>query len=466
MQYRIEVQDKSDVFDAISEGIKKDILDMGIRKVKEISFIQVYLLEGKISKSQLKAICENLLVDSVTQEFSCNKSFVSGQTKNRHIVEIAYNPGVMDPVEESTLKAIRDLGIKGIESLSTAKKYIFVGPLSKKEVSLISEKLLYNKVIQHPVIGKSHHKKAIPPYEFKLITVGLIGVSQKKLVEISKEGQLFLNLEEMKTIQSYFKKIGRNPTDCELESLAQTWSEHCKHKTFRGNVDYNGKKIKNLLKNTVMRVTKELDKDWCVSVFKDNSGIIRFDDKHDVCFKVETHNHPSALEPYGGAGTGIGGVIRDPLGTGMGAKPIMNTDIFCFGPPDVKPNKIPKGTLHPKRVMKGVVSGVRDYGNRMGIPTCNGAILFDEGYIGNPLVYCGNVGLIPKNKSEKRVDPGDLIVVVGGRTGRDGIHGATFSSGELTEESESVSGQAVQIGNPITEKKVTDTILEARYLNL
>ncbi|MCK4284264.1 MAG: phosphoribosylformylglycinamidine synthase, partial [Candidatus Brocadiae bacterium] len=178
--------------------------------------------------------------------------------------------------------------------------------------------------------------------------------------------------------------------------------------------------------------------------------------------KVETHNHPSAIEPYGGANTGIGGVIRDPLGTGLGAKPILNTDVFCFGPLDMAEEDVPRGALHPKRVMKGVVAGVRDYGNRMGIPTANGAVYFDERYTGNPLVYCGNIGLLPKDCVEKAARPGDLAVVVGGRTGRDGIHGATFSSVELTSESEEVSGGAVQIGNAITEKKVADTLLKAR----
>ena len=226
------------------------------------------------------------------------------------------------------------------------------------------------------------------------------------------------------------------------------------------------RKYGNLLKETVMKVTKELNKPWCVSVFKDNSGVIRFDEKYNVCFKVETHNHPSALEPYGGAGTGLGGCIRDPLGTGLGAKPIINTDVFCFGPSDYPYRKLPKGVLHPKRIMKGVVAGVRDYGNRMGIPTSNGAVVFDERFVGNPLVFCGNVGIMPKDKSFKTVNSGDLAVVVGGRTGRDGIHGATFSSGELTHESQELSGTAVQIGNPITEKKMTDTVLQARDKNL
>ncbi|HUV38408.1 MAG TPA: phosphoribosylformylglycinamidine synthase subunit PurL, partial [Planctomycetota bacterium] len=227
-------------------------------------------------------------------------------------------------------------------------------------------------------------------------------------------------------------------------------------------IEYEGETIDNLLKHTVVRVTEELDKPWCVSVFKDNAGVIRFTEKNHVCFKVETHNHPSAIEPYGGAGTGIGGVIRDPMGTGMGAKPIANTDVFCFGRPDMKREDVPKGALHPKRVMKGVVAGVRDYGNRMGIPTVNGAVLFDDRFVGNPLVYCGNLGLIPVGMDRKRARKGDLIIVVGGRTGRDGIHGATFSSAELTQESETVSSGAVQVGNPIVEKKMLDVLLTAR----
>ncbi len=199
-----------------------------------------------------------------------------------------------------------------------------------------------------------------------------------------------------------------------------------------------------------------------MSVFRDNAGVVRFDEHFNVVFKVETHNHPSALEPYGGANTGLGGVIRDPMGTGLGAKPVCNTDVFCFAPPDTPVDELPAGVLHPRRVMKGVVAGVRDYGNRMGIPTVNGAIFFDPRYLGNPLVYCGNVGLLPRDKSDKQVLPGHQIVVLGGRTGRDGIHGATFSSAELTSESESLSGGAVQIGNAITEKMVLDIVLMAR----
>ncbi len=279
----------------------------------------------------------------------------------------------------------------------------------------------------------------------------------------------------MRTIQEHYRAAGRDPTDVELETLAQTWSEHCSHKTLKGRVEFRDetgvRSYDNLLKETIFAATQEVRRrlgadDWCVSVFEDNAGVVRFDDKYHVCFKVETHNHPSAIEPYGGANTGLGGVIRDPMGTGLGAKPVCNTDVFCFAPPDTPPEALPAGVLHPLKVMKGVVAGVRDYGNRMGIPTVNGAVCFDARYLGNPLVFCGTVGLIPVDRCEKAARPGDLIVALGGRTGRDGIHGATFSSAELTEESETVSGGAVQIGNAIAEKKLLDVLLQARDAGL
>ncbi|MDD5495596.1 MAG: phosphoribosylformylglycinamidine synthase subunit PurL [Candidatus Omnitrophica bacterium] len=465
MFWRIEIKEKEGHFDALGESAKRDINDLDLRsRAREVKTVQVYHLDGELQEPDIKTICEDLLIDPVTQEYDYSGS---AEAESRFkVVEVAYNPGVMDPVEESTKKAILDLGIAGIRSVRTAKKYLIKGDLSADDIRLLAEKVLYNKLVQHVVKDPSEVSAEPPTYCFKLISVDLIKAADKRLKKISRDGQLFLDLEEMRTIKKYFVKLGRNPTDCELETIAQTWSEHCYHKTFRGLVKYNGKTIDNLLKNTVMKVTKKLKKKWCVSVFEDNSGVIRFDEKFNICFKVETHNHPSALEPYGGAGTGIGGVIRDPLGTGLGAKPIINTDVFCFGPPDHSYKKLPKGVLHPKRIMKGVVAGVRDYGNRMGIPTSNGAVLFDENFVGNPLVFCGNVGIMPRNKSFKEAHSGDLIVVVGGRTGRDGIHGATFSSGELTHESHGVSGSAVQIGNPIQEKKLVDTILQARDLNL
>jgi phosphoribosylformylglycinamidine synthase len=309
------------------------------------------------------------------------------------------------------------------------------------------------------------------PYKFELANMPIRDLGPEQLEQLSRERTLSLTLVEMQTIQRHYRELGHEPTDIELETIAQTWSEHCSHKTLTGRVTYtdeNGtRQFNNLLKETIFgateRIRKELGQDdWCVSVFLDNAGVVKFDDEHHVAFKVETHNRPSAIEPYGGANTGIGGVIRDVLGTGLGARPVANTDVFCFAPPDIPADALPPGVLHPRRVMRGVVSGVRDYGNRMGIPTVNGAIYFDPRYVGNPLVFCGNVGLLPAGRAFKAAQPGDLIVAVGGRTGRDGIHGATFSSAELTHESEKVSGGAVQIGNAITEKMVLDVLLAAR----
>jgi phosphoribosylformylglycinamidine synthase II len=294
--------------------------------------------------------------------------------------------------------------------------------------------------------------------------IPLSTANDSRLLEISRKGLLSLNLQEMKAIQAYFKKLGRDPSDVELETIAQTWSEHCKHKTFSGIIEYEesgrgSRMYDNLLKSTIMRVTEELDRPWCWSTFKDNAGVIAFDEEWGVAFKVETHNHPSALEPYGGAGTGLGGVIRDILGVGLGAKPVMNTDVFAFAPPNLPAAKIPKGALAPERIIKGVIAGVRDYGNRMGIPTANGAVYFDEGFVANPLVFCGTVGLLPKTMVNKDVKPGDLVVSLGGRTGRDGIHGATFSSAALEE---GITSSVVQIGHAIMEKRTMDVMLQAR----
>ncbi|HOL21605.1 MAG TPA: phosphoribosylformylglycinamidine synthase subunit PurL [bacterium] len=299
--------------------------------------------------------------------------------------------------------------------------------------------------------------------------VKIIGADVNRLMEISEKNLLSLNLDEMRIIQDYFTSLGRNPTDCEIETIAQTWSEHCYHKIFRADIEYTEKsektqkKQKITLLKEIKKATDKVKGDFCISVFKDNAGIIKFDNKYGIAFKVETHNHPSALEPYGGAGTGIGGVIRDILGAGKGAFPILNTDIFCFGLLDASYDKLPEGVLHPRRVFRGVVSGVRDYGNRMGIPTASGAIIFDEGYQNNCLVYCGTLGVIPLDKVEKKVCNGDYVVVVGGRTGRDGIHGATFSSVALDKD---ISTSVVQIGNPIVEKKMMDVLIKARDENL
>ena len=462
--FRVEVSVKPALPDPRGEALRADIRDLGITTVSRVRVSNIYMLEGGLSQEEVAIICRELLADPVVEEYSIGDGSLFAIT-GAHAVEVAYNPGVMDPVEESVKKGIGDLGITKVESVKTAKRYYLSGELSPADIELISSKLLVNSVIQHAVT--SQEKVSLPStgYRFSLQEVDLLTMDDAGLARLGQE--LWLTPSELKHIQGYFSSLGRNPTDVELETLAQTWSEHCKHKTFKAKIRFNGQVIDNLLKSTIMKVTTELNKPWCLSTFKDNSGVIDFDGRHALCFKVETHNHPSAIEPYGGASTGLGGVIRDPLGTGLGAKPIANTDVFCFAPPDFPHEKLPPGVLHPRRILKGVRAGVADYGNRMGIPTLNGAILFDERYLANPVVMCGTIGLMPKEAAQTgRQKPGDLIVLVGGRTGRDGIHGVTFASALLTGESEAVSASSVQIGNPITEKKLVDVLLRAREQGL
>ena len=297
---------------------------------------------------------------------------------------------------------------------------------------------------------------------YALYEVALAKASDQQLIGISSELALGLNLQEMKTIQAYFKAEGRNPTDVELQTVSQTWSEHCYHKTFKGKIQIGTKEIDSLFKSFIAKATKEINPPWCFSVFEDNAGIVRFDKGYGIAAKVETHNHPSAVEPFGGAATGVGGVIRDILG--VWADPIACTDVLGFGPLDYDYNKLPVGVKHPKYVYMGVTAGISAYGNNMGIPTVNGAIYFDESYTGNVTVYCGCIGLLPLNKFIKNAKPEHIIVLAGGKTGRDGIHGVTFASAELTEKSEEISRPAVQIADPIEEEKVKRAIIEIRDL--
>jgi len=464
--WRVEVATRTDLPDPVGATVLSDIAELGIPGVKDVRFVRVFFIEMTDDTQRIRRVASELLSDAIVDVWKVDAHVLSAG-RGKSVIEVARKPGVMDPTEASTLAGIRDMGLSA-RSVHTARRYILTGSLKRKPLELIAQKILANASIEEYFLNASapSERPAAKPYRFRLRTVDLLSAEDDELMNINRRMSLYLDLNEMREIQKHFAGLKRNPTDVELEALAQTWSEHCVHKTFRSTVRMDGEVIQNLLRSTVMRVTRELDKPWCVSVFVDNAGVMTFDENHHVCFKVETHNHPSAIEPYGGSATGIGGVIRDPMGTGLGAKPIANTDIFCFAPPDMPYEDVPAGALHPKRVMRGVVAGVRDYGNRMGIPTVNGAVYFDERFVGNPLVYCGNVGLLPVGKVEKKAKKGDLVVVVGGRTGRDGIHGATFSSAELTEESETVSSGAVQIGNPIEEKRMLDVLMKARDLGL
>src|SRR5258708_39221225 len=426
-----------------------------------------YLLSGEVTREEVEVLLERLLVDPLVETGGIHQ--IAGHANgNSNFVTVLPKPGVMDPVAGSVEQAARELGMK-LSAVRTFRRYFGTSRLDSEAKELLYRKVLANDAIEEIIEGALSPESltAGKPHPFDLVTVPISNLGGDALIDLSRVGQLALSLTEMQTIQAHFRDLGRDPTDVELETLAQTWSEHCSHKTLKGRIDMDGRSIDNLLKNTILAATSEIRRrlgadDWCVSVFSDNAGIVQLDDQFHVCFKVETHNHPSAIEPYGGANTGLGGVIRDVLGTGLGAKPICNTDVFCFATPEIEPESLPSGVLHPRKVIHGVVAGVRDYGNRMGIPTVNGAVCFDDRYLANPLVFCGTVGLIPVNRCHKEPLAGDLIVALGGRTGRDGIHGATFSSIELTAASETISGGAVQIGNAITEKKLMDVLLGAR----
>ncbi len=442
--FRIEITRRSD---PRGNFIRDSFHTFGLTGVEDVLVRDVYYVSGRIDDRQAERIARELLCDPVIEEFRI------GAAENiPGCFEVLYNPGVTDPREDSIKKALADMSII-IDSARTGNYYAMKGTFDQDRLEKSAELFLFNPLIQHVKRGSEETRRPCA-YELHLRRVALSG----DLLALSRDMGLSLSKTEMETIRSYFEREKREPLDVELETIAQTWSEHCRHKTFLGRIMFDGEEIDNLLKHTIMRATREIDSPICLSVFHDNSGVIDFDDDFGVCFKVETHNHPSALEPYGGAATGIGGVIRDILGTGLGAKPVLNTDVFCFGIPDYDYRRLPEGILHPRTIIKGVIRGVRDYGNRMGIPTASGAVYFDDAYLYNPLVYCGCLGLIRKDRIDKAAKPGDAVLLVGGRTGRDGIHGVTFASAELSGESEK---SCVQIGNPIMEKRVMDCLLQA-----
>jgi phosphoribosylformylglycinamidine synthase len=481
MIHRIDVRPKSGTPDPLGQSVRQQIRDLN-KPVESVQTTRIFLLDTDAELAAIRRIAAELLADPVVESAQIfDRKSVSSQGTSR--IEVHLKPGVMDPVAASTEMAVRDLGI-AIRQVRTGRAFIISPKLGQPDLIEIANRVMANGVIE------SVHFEPYLPERFEtgretsshVRYVKLRELSDAELTKLSREGHLFLSLEEMRAIQNYFRRQEREPTDIELETIAQTWSEHCVHKTLKSAVevevrDAQGKKTGsrkyfNLIKETIFASTmaliaKEDSKNpFCLSVFKDNAGVVAFDETDAVCFKVETHNHPSAIEPYGGSATGAGGVIRDVLGTGLAAKPVANTDVFCVAYPDADRNTLPKGIIHPKRILQQVVAGVRDYGNRMGIPTVNGAVFFDNRCLGNPLVFCGCVGLIPRDKIKKAAEVGDAIIVLGGRTGRDGIHGATFSSAELTDTHADEFSHAVQIGNAITEKKMADVILEARDQNL
>jgi phosphoribosylformylglycinamidine synthase II len=480
MLWEVEVSLEDAATDHAARDLVAAAAGLGIAGCSRARSSAGWLVEGDLSRADVERLAAEVLADAVTESFVVTPvgggggdgpgAELPGADGLPLVVRVLPRPGVTDPAAESAAAAFAMLGLRpdAVRSVRTYR----LPALPPADVERLAWKCLASEAIHDVVIGPLTIETLAGgrPWRFARESVRLDDLDDAALERLSRTRCLALTVEELHAVRDHFRGLGRDPFEIELETIAQTWSEHCCHKTLTSPLDHEGpdgpSRYDNLLKETVFAATRTIraalgPADWCVSVFRDNSGVVRFDGDHDVCVKVETHNHPSAIEPYGGAATGLGGVIRDVLGTGRGAKPIANLDVFCVAPTDTPAAALPPGVIPPRRLLAGIVAGVRDYGNRMGIPTIAGAVAFDPGYLGNPLVFCGTVGIMPRGGADAAVEPGDLVVVAGGRTGRDGIHGATFSSIELSSASESQSGGAVQIGHAIHEKMLTDFVLEA-----
>ena len=466
--------------------------------VKKVRIINCYTISGITGMQQQEILDRQILSDPVLHQPSY-KPLAAGFD---WIIEVGFKPGVTDNEGRTATQALRMVLGPGTDRVQvyTGRQFLINGDLDREQIRHIAGDLLANELIQRFEIKSSQEWADAPGFELVeprvtgmasdlVETISLDSLDDEGLLALSREKVLALSLEEMHTIRDYYriprvralrKELGLplQATDVELECLAQTWSEHCKHKIFNARIDYYNTEtgtqrvVDSLFKTFIAGSTADIRRhkgrgDFCRSVFKDNAGVISFDQDMDVCIKVETHNSPSALDPYGGALTGIVGVNRDPMGTGMGANLLCNTNVFCFASPFYDA-PLPPRLLHPRRVMEGVREGVEHGGNKSGIPTVNGAVVFEERFLGKPLVFCGTVGTMPSTLHgrpghEKKALAGDLIVMTGGRIGKDGIHGATFSSEELHEGSPAT---AVQIGDPITQRKMYDFIMRARDLGL
>lgn len=487
MVWRIEVVSK--IPDSRNTVLKNKIKNFGFPNIKEIKIIDVYTIDLNLNENEINNVA-SMLSNPVSQDFTINKPTLNGEFD--WAIEIGFLPGVTDNVGNTAQECVKDLLKIKIEknTVFTSKLILIYGNFLENEIAKIANNLA-NSLIQR--IHIKSKDKYIQDKGMDIIVPKVklaenhnvssinLNISDESLADLGKKGienqdgtrrgPLALDLNSVKAIRDYFiQKERRMPTDIELESIAQTWSEHCKHTIFASDIDeIKGGIFDNYIKAATEKIRQEKgDRDFCVSVFKDNSGGIIFDENYLVTDKVETHNSPSALDPFGGAITGIVGVNRDSIGFGMGAMPIINRYGYCFGyPEDKKMLFRGKGkvnpSLNPRRIMEGVIEGVNVGGNCSGIPTPQGFVYFDSSYKGKPLVYVGTVGLLKRSLDKdnekqghvKMAKPGDFIVMIGGRVGKDGIHGATFSSEALDSGSPAT---AVQIGDPITQKKLSDAI--------
>ena len=499
MLRRMEVRLRPQVTDSVGQNVARTIINALNLPVGELAVRRVFTVSGLDDECLARACNSGILHDPVLQEASLEVASTSADW----ILEVSFRPGVTDNegrTARDTLALAFAIAERRSLAVYTATQYHITAAaehcLTRDDIARIAKDLLANELIQRFHIKSGAEWEQQPGFapqaaevlgraNSEVSTIPLLSMDDESMMAYSRENTLALSLEEMLAIKAYFadaavrqerQEVGLplDPTDAEMEVLAQTWSEHCKHKIFSAKIDYENKEtgrsetIDSLFKTYIQGSTKTIRKnlgkeDFCRSVFTDNAGVVAFAGGHDVAIKVETHNSPSALDPYGGALTGIVGVNRDLMGVGMGAAMVCNMDVFCFASPFHK-GELPPRLLHPRRVLEGVREGVEHGGNKSGIPTVNGSVVFEERFLGKPLVYCGTVGILPamlngKPGYEKKANPGDIIVMAGGRIGKDGIHGATFSSEELHEGSPAT---AVQIGDPITQRKLYDFILRAR----
>ena len=505
MLFRIETGPREGQEDVVGEKIARRINKFLRLPVAEARACKIYTIDGIDGAQANLLVDEAILFDPILQRAAIGP-LQPLEPLPQWFCEVGYRPGVTDNegrTARDTAAMVLDVPRESI-SVYTSRQYRFCNdpenPLSRGDVEKICRDLLCNTLVERyriKSIEEWRRDDGFEPVAAKVLgepravvtSIELAGKDESWLLLKSRENTWALNALEMKAIASYFQRpevvarrekfgLPANPTDVEMEALAQTWSEHCKHKIFASRIDYTdedkgeSRVIDNLYKTCIRDATALLrarmgKNDYCKSVFRDNAGVISFINSYDACIKVETHNSPSALDPYGGALTGIVGVNRDPMGTGMGAELVCNTDVFCFASPFYE-GELPPRLLHPARVLEGVREGVEHGGNKSGIPTVNGSVVFDERYLGKPLVFCGTVGLLPVEVNGrpgylKKAKVGDRIVMAGGRIGKDGIHGATFSSEELHEGSPAT---AVQIGDPITQRKMYDFIIRARDMGL
>lgn len=448
--------------DPAAAGLLAAAHQLGITMATSVNRSRLIFLRCVLTDDDRSVLARRLLADELCDDVSWDRTEA---IQGGHVIEVVLRAGVTDPLAAAVRRGALGLGY-GLDDVATGWRFEVGGNLDSDDIDRLTRRLLANDVVERACVGLAEPQWTTDAVlaSGECQTVAIVGLAPDELMAVGRERRLSLDPAELTAIQKHFEALERDPTDVELEALAQTWSEHCNHKTFRAALRWDdGQTVPSLLAQ-LRAVTDTLNKPWVHSAFVDNAGIVAFDDYIDVAIKAETHNHPSAIEPFGGANTGVGGVIRDVVG--VSAQPIALTDILCFGPGDLPVDELPAGVLHPTRIRDGVIAGVADYGNKIGVPTVSGAIIHDPGFVANPLVFCGAIGVLPVGSYRTGANVGDRVVVIGGRTGRDGIRGATFSSMAMDATTGEVAGASVQIGDPVVEQAVIEVVIAARDAEL